>query len=245
MLAMRPSLSIVIIAYNEEAYIGHCLDAIAAQTVKPNEVIVVNNNSQDRTAEIAAGYPFVTLVDEPEQGMIPARNAGLNLAQGPLIARIDADTRLTPQWVERVHRLMDEHAGGLYALSGPGFFYSTKHRLLGRLLGVIHFKVYFLGTRLLLGHPALFGSNMVLTRRVWQLIKSEVCKDGRAIHEDIDIAFHITRHGGHIAYDSHLVVGVSHRDFAPTALSGGKGGLGNISWRLRAWIGARGYHTRL
>src|SRR5262245_36697630 len=96
----KPRLSIVIIAFNEEKHIGPCLEAIAHQTVAPDEVIVVDNNSTDRTVQIASSYPFIKVIHETEQGMIPARNTGLDAAKGDLLARIDADTRIPPQWVE-------------------------------------------------------------------------------------------------------------------------------------------------
>jgi len=58
----EPNISIIIPAYNEERYLGRCLDAIAAQSVRPYEVIVVDNNSSDDTAKVAQRYPFVTLL---------------------------------------------------------------------------------------------------------------------------------------------------------------------------------------
>ena len=52
------TLSIVIPVFNEQRYIKACLDSIAAQTVKPDEVIVVDNNSTDKTVQIAKKYKF-------------------------------------------------------------------------------------------------------------------------------------------------------------------------------------------
>src|SRR5688500_17107775 len=90
--------SVVIPVYNEADSLDLCLSAIAAQTTQPFEVIVVDNNSTDTTAEIAASYPFVRLVYESRQGVVHARNTGFNLAQGDIIARIDADTVIESGW---------------------------------------------------------------------------------------------------------------------------------------------------
>ena len=79
-----------------------CLQAIARQTVKPLEVIVVDNNSTDATAEIAAGYPFVTVLSEWRQGVVHARDCGFDAARGDIIGRIDAETVMPEDWVERV-----------------------------------------------------------------------------------------------------------------------------------------------
>src|ERR1700722_13666836 len=100
-------LSIVVIAYNEEEYLRQCLEAIKQQLYPPEEVIVVNNNSTDKTVKIAQSFPFVKLIHEKEQGMIPARNAGFDAAKGDLLARIDADTRPPVDWVVRVHKILD------------------------------------------------------------------------------------------------------------------------------------------
>ena len=98
----RLKLSLIVIAYNEEAVIGKCLEAISKQTIMPYEVIVVDNNSNDRTAEISRTFAFVKLVKETSQGMIAARNKGFEVATGDIFGRIDADTVIGPRWAERV-----------------------------------------------------------------------------------------------------------------------------------------------
>jgi glycosyltransferase involved in cell wall biosynthesis len=60
-------LSFVVPAYNEEAYLPDCLEAIRKQTrglTEPAEIIVVNNASTDRTREVALGYPGVRVMNE-------------------------------------------------------------------------------------------------------------------------------------------------------------------------------------
>jgi glycosyltransferase involved in cell wall biosynthesis len=88
------NISIVIPVYNEAERIAACLESIAAQTVTPLEVIVVDNNSTDATVSIARSFPFVRVITAKCQGVIHARNRGFNAARGEIIGRIDADTRL-------------------------------------------------------------------------------------------------------------------------------------------------------
>src|SRR5688572_3020117 len=95
-----PTVSIVIPAYNEENHLRLCLEAVARQTVKPLEVIVVDNNSTDATAAIARSFPFVTLLSEKRQGPQPARDRGYNAAHGEIIGRLDADSIVALDWVE-------------------------------------------------------------------------------------------------------------------------------------------------
>ena len=67
------TISFVVPAYNEEALIASCLYAILVETSRVGcraEIIVVDNNSTDRTRQIAAGIPGVVIVDEPQRGLV-------------------------------------------------------------------------------------------------------------------------------------------------------------------------------
>lgn len=228
MLSQRPTLSVIILAYNEEKYIGRCLDSLKNQTTPPDEVIVVGNNSTDRTEEIARSYPFVTFINEKEQGMIPARDTGFNTAKGDLLARIDADTRLPHHWVETVHKVLDRYAGHIFGASGPYYFYNFHNRLVRQVTSDVFSKFgFFRVSKLMLGHETLFGSNMVISRLAWQKVKNEVCHDSREVHEDVDLAIHIGKYG-EIIYDERLVVGISRRAFVV-------GGPAKAFWRINTW----------
>lgn len=231
------TLSIIILAYNEESYIGSCLEAIKQQTVPPNEVIVVNNNSNDKTLEIIQSYPFVTLITETEQGMIPARDSGFNAAKSDFLARIDADTRIPPHWVATVHTVVATHRNEIFGVSGPQYFYAIKNEIIRRIVSRVTSYYGFFGvSKLLLGHHTLFGSNMIISKEAWQKIKNEVCHDGQEVHEDIDLALHIGMYGS-IIFDSRLIVGISSR----ALFEGSK----KHFWRLKTWIRTITKHRNL
>ena len=140
---VRMLLSFVVPAYNEEAYLGACLESILHQTrglEHLTEIIVVNNASTDSTREIALSYPGVRLVDESRKGLPFARQAGFLASTGSLIANVDADSRLTPGWVEKVLTTFREHEGGerpLVSLSGPLVYYDLTPRQ-SRLVNVFY-----------------------------------------------------------------------------------------------------------
>lgn len=194
----RLRVSIVIPAYNEERHLAVCLDAIAAQTVRPFEVIVADNNSTDRTVELACSYSFVKVVHEPRQGRVFARSRGFDAATGDIIGRIDADTTLPSDWVEHVQRFYADPEHLRQAWSGAGYFYNVP------LPGLVSFAYSLLAFRLnklLLGHYTLWGSNMAVTKAQWQAVRAHVC--GRTdIHEDLDLAMHIVAAGYDITYDT-------------------------------------------
>ena len=116
-------ISIVIPAYNEEKYIGDCLQSVIAnRTDDILEIIVVNNASTDGTAMVAQRLPGVRVVNEPQKGLTRSRQRGLMEAKGDLIAYLDADTRMPPTWVTTVKKEFAKHPE-MVSLSGPFHYY--------------------------------------------------------------------------------------------------------------------------
>ena len=86
------TLTVVVPAYNEDEVIEECLERLLAEGSEIDEIIVVDNNSTDRTVALveaaAAANPVVKLIRETRQGLVWARNAGLDVATSSVIARI-------------------------------------------------------------------------------------------------------------------------------------------------------------
>lgn len=97
----RVALSVIVPVWNGEAVIARCLDALGRQTVDRAryEIIVVDNGSTDRTAEIVRGYPGVILLAEPRPGSYAARNKAIAQAAGPIVAFTDADCVPDVDWI--------------------------------------------------------------------------------------------------------------------------------------------------
>jgi glycosyltransferase involved in cell wall biosynthesis len=199
------NVSIIIPVYNEEDYLAACLDAVAAQTVKPFEVIVVDNNCTDKTAEIARKYPFVRLITEKQQGTVFARNAGFRAAEGDILGRIDADTRIPKDWVARVVKLFNKEPE-IAALTGSARFYDVAFpRAFNALLVPFYGVLYQYFQRLLSGTYILWGANMAIRREVWNHIAPS-CSVRRDINEDTDVAFRLHEEGLTVRYWSGLKV---------------------------------------
>jgi glycosyltransferase involved in cell wall biosynthesis len=90
-------LSVIIPVYNGERYLAEALESVLLQTYCPGEVIVVDDGSTDGSAEVARSFAAqVTLCTQPHSGAAAARNKGIELSRGSLLAFLDADDL----WVE-------------------------------------------------------------------------------------------------------------------------------------------------
>ena len=92
-----PALTVVVCAYNEERRLGSCLDSLTRVTYPDVQVLVCDDGSTDRTLEIARRSPFEVLA-LPHGGLSAARNAGLAVARGEIVAYLDADAACHPEW---------------------------------------------------------------------------------------------------------------------------------------------------
>ncbi|MDQ0710386.1 MULTISPECIES: glycosyltransferase family 2 protein [Arthrobacter] len=211
----RPSVSIVIPAYNEESVIRQCLTAAIYQSSPAHEIIVVDNKSTDRTAEIVRSMqleypesPIHLVAQNDAQGLIPTRNAGLDYGSGEVLGRIDADSVLEPEWVEQVQNAFLDPT--VQAATGPVLYYDMPLRRWGQkaddrmrqlMLRLARHEYHF-----------LFGSNMALRKSAWEIIRSETCLDEKdEMHEDIDLSLHLAEHSLRVQYVPTMVSGMSAR----------------------------------
>jgi glycosyltransferase involved in cell wall biosynthesis len=93
----EPTITAAIPVRDGEAYLAEAIESVLAQSRPCDQVIVVDNGSTDRSAEIARAYaPAVELVSEPREGIGAARNAALRATSGSHIAFLDADDLWKP-----------------------------------------------------------------------------------------------------------------------------------------------------
>ena len=99
------TISVIVCAHNEERYLGPCLHlAAGADAGRPDEILVINNASTDRTAGSRAAIPGVRVIDELRKGLVVARERGRQESRGDLLVYVDADCRAPLTWLERIER---------------------------------------------------------------------------------------------------------------------------------------------
>lgn len=108
-------ITVIIPAYNEEKYIENSLRSIGLQSRPPDEIIVVDNNSEDNTSKIAKKFG-AKVIFEKQQGPQFAVAAGFANATGDIICGTDADTIVPSDWIERIENLINTNH---CAVTGP------------------------------------------------------------------------------------------------------------------------------
>lgn len=109
----QPLVSIVIPVYNAARYVKPALESMLAQTFTDWEMICINDGSSDATGEILAQFasrePRIRVFSQENRGVTATLNRGLSLAQGPLVARMDADDIAMPERLTKQLAFFEKH----------------------------------------------------------------------------------------------------------------------------------------
>lgn len=116
---MHPLISVVMPVYNIEAYVAEAIESVLAQTLRSFELIIVDDGSTDRSAEICRSYDDIRIqvVSQKNRGLAGARNTGIQHSRGKFIAFLDSDDRWQPEKLELhfIHLMANPHIGVSYS----------------------------------------------------------------------------------------------------------------------------------
>lgn len=207
------TISVVIPVRNDARVLEVCLRALAAQTVQPLEVVVVDNSSSDDSAAVAARFG-ARVVHEPTVGIPAAAATGYDAARGDVIARLDADSVPAGDWVARIGAAMAVLPPP-DAVTGVGVFYDAP-RGLRRPLALGYLGAYYILGMAAAGHHVLWGSSMAVRRTAWLRVRATVCREDAEVHDDLDLALRLGP-AASIRLVPSIVVGVSARSLVGAA----------------------------
>ena len=109
---MKKSISLVIPVYNVESWLAECLESAVNQSAPFKEVVIINDGSTDSSIEICRSYVkkygYFKLIDQENQGLSAARNAGIKAASGEYIMFLDSDDWLRADSVKILEGLLEE-----------------------------------------------------------------------------------------------------------------------------------------
>lgn len=178
-------------AFNEETQIGGCLTSLAEQrTQVPFEVIVVDNASTDRTAEIAreyAGQLRLQVIREPRKGRGAARRTGFAAAGGDIICSTDADAWLPPDWITAMAARFTDSAVG--AVSGTCYVTDSTPWVNAAFsrLQPLFMHLY----RLMMGQYWLTGSNFAIRKDIYERSGGFLPEWNE--QEDVELGYRVNR----------------------------------------------------
>lgn len=181
-----PTVSVVIPAYNEEKYLPRTLASLQKQTTLPFEIIVADNNSTDKTAQIAREYG-AKVISVQTQGSVYAYAEGMKAAKGDIIACTDADTVVLPNWLAGITRVFkDEKVVGVTG--------AVKFEKTGFLQGVLEFLYsLFLRVHFLFGIGHTVGFNMAVRKSAFERIGGINIQF--TMSSDVDLGVRLTKIG--------------------------------------------------
>ena len=170
---MRVTIATIVCAFNESRLLPGCLHSLLAQTRPPDDILVINNASTDETGAVARAVPGVRVVDEPNKGLVVARETARRATRAEIVAFVDADCRAPITWLERVEAQFDRGAGSPVAVTGPYRFYDWD--LTGRALIRGYDVLVAPATHALVHHlmglgAILYGGNFAVRRRALDAI---------------------------------------------------------------------------
>lgn len=94
-------VSIIIPCYNQAEYLTESFESALQQTYKNIEIIIVNDGSSDNTKDIARELPYNILINQDNKGLSFARNEGIRCSTGDYILTLDADDKISPDFIEK------------------------------------------------------------------------------------------------------------------------------------------------
>lgn len=208
-MSERLTVTLYIPCYNGEAYIADCIESALAQFRKPDEILVVDDGSTDRTAEIARRYDNVRVIrHERNRGLAAARNTALAAATGDLVASLDADCIAEKTWLYRLVWIMTRSPESVAGIGGmlveqfqetaPDLFratYMAQHK----------------GEKSIVGIKMISGANTVF-RRSALLQVSGYNEAFRTNGEDVHICYLLRQCGYTIVYEPSARVLHQRRD---------------------------------
>jgi len=209
----QPIFSVVIPAFNEEKFLANCLESLENQDFKDFEVIVVDNNSTDKTTEIAKKFGAI-LVSEKNQGTAFARQKGALKSKGKILAFTDADTILPKNWLSKIFEQFKKDEN-LVAFGGSCIFYSGP--ISARLASKFLLKSFLILDKFFSQGWNLMGCNMAIKKEAF--FKIGGFNTNLKLNEEIEISSRL-RKVGKVILDPNFKVKTSGRRYRHSLVFG-------------------------
>jgi len=125
-------ITVIIPVYNVEEFIDECLQSVVAQTLRPREVLIINDGTPDNSRDICQRYAdrhdWITIIDQENKGLSEARNTGLDHASGRYIVFLDSDDYIAPNMLATLHQKAESTGADMVKCGTISFTDTSKGR---------------------------------------------------------------------------------------------------------------------
>lgn len=199
-------ISVIVPVFNEEKYLSGCLESLSKQTYPKDrfQVTVVDNNSTDKTFDIAKKYGAKVLA-EKEQGYVFAFKKGMDTAKGDIIVVTDADCKVPKDWLEKIAVTFgNKDVVGLTGL----LTLDVKSKAIDSLTKALYH--FFLKGTFSINKPNMSGSNCAIRKSAYRKIGS--INTNFKMSPDVDLGMRLKKYGK-VVYLKDFIVSTSARRF--------------------------------
>lgn len=156
-------ISVIIPTYNRAHLIKNSIDSVLNQTIKVDEIIVIDDGSSDNTKEFLDNYPTITYHYQKNSGVSGARNAGIKLAKNDWICFLDSDDIWHENKIEQQIIFHQEHSDIFFSFSDEKWIFNgknikqKKHQLkINKKTFTDHLENTFIGASTVIIHKSIF-----------------------------------------------------------------------------------------
>ena len=205
-------ISVIIPAWNEEKFVPKTISALLAQDYPREdfEIIVSDNNSNDKTSEVAKNAGADKVVFEKEKGTNVTRNRGAHEASAEILAFLDADCIPPPDWLRKIEKIFENPK--IAAVSGP---YDYEFRGIKKLADKFYIGLIFKTAPKIITFifrkkdAIIIGGNFAVRKSTFETMGE--FPRFRFYGDDTAIAIIIVRKIGEVLFDPNLIVKSSSR----------------------------------
>jgi glycosyltransferase involved in cell wall biosynthesis len=197
-------ISAYIPCYNAEKFIVKAVESILAQTLSPDEILVIDDGCTDRSMELIAKFPVKVISMEGNQGLAAARNRAYKEVKNELIACIDADCEAHPEWLEQLAKAFPRDCVGT-----GGKTIEVNQKEMADRWRAQHMPLHW-GDKCVINPKVIYGANQLFRKssifQVGLLDTSKVTADYKIGYEDLELARKLYHAGYKLFYNPKAVV---------------------------------------
>lgn len=193
-------VSLYIPCFNAEKTIRECLNSVINQTYPIDEILVIDDGCQDKTADIISKYPVRVIRHDKNKGLAASRNTAFEEARNEFIASLDADCFAEPDWLKVLMScFLDDDIAGAGGILVENYTVNIADKW-----RAVHMSQYW-GEEIITNPPFLYGSNTVLRKDAVEKV-GMYNQWNRSNYEDLDLSTRIMEEGGRLIYNPKAIV---------------------------------------